>query len=466
MNSDGHHTDGRHTDGHHTDGHHGDLHQKEGIPQGVQDIAEHYGNATGIPCMILDIGQGRLHGSGCELCSELNQRAGQSLGAHCLHIHQHHAQLAERFGGAYVYFCNCSMLYWISPVLIEGTMEYAIVAGPVMVMEPEEALDDADLPDHLSRERALELLGHLVRIDIHRVHHLSEVLRMCAGWASGYTEHRMVESQQALQLQSKLSEFIQHMKQHPLEDNAPERYYPIEKEQQLQDAIKWGDHKEAQRIMQELLGLLFLGDALTTERTNFRMLELVSLLSRAAIQGGAPVGEVLEASARNQREIGRYSSIEGISLWFSRILRTYTDLVYAAKDAEYGVGLSRALRYIRTHHGQRITLGQTAAAVSLSAPYLSRLFNERLHVSFTTYINRLRVERSERLLVQTRLPLVEIAGLVGFEDQSYFSKVFKRITGTTPGQYRNRGGRFPSDTHEIHETHGIHNASGDASQKP
>jgi AraC-like DNA-binding protein/ligand-binding sensor protein len=444
----------------HTDTHLPGTRQGEGIPQGIQDIVEHYGNASGIPCMILDIGNGRLQGTTCELCSELNRSASQSIGEHCLHIHQHHAQLAERFGGAYIYFCTCSMLYWISPVLIEGVMKYAIVAGPVMVMEPDEALDDADLPDHLTHERARELLGQLVRVDIHRVHHLSEVLRMCAGWASGYTEHRMVESQQALQMQSKLSEFIQHMKQHPPEENAPERYYPIEKEQQLQDAIKWGDHKEAQRIMQELLGLLFLGDSLTAKHTHFRMMELVSLLSRAAIQGGAPVEEVMEVSARNQQEIGHYSSIEGISLWFSRILRTYTDLVYATKDAEYGVGLARALRYIRTHHDQRITLEQAAAAVSLSAPYLSRLFNERLHISFTTYINRLRVEHSERLLVQTRLPLVEIAGIVGFEDQSYFSKVFKRITGTTPGQYRNRGGRFPSETHEIHS------ASAEASQKP
>ena len=73
-----------------------------------------------------------------------------------------------------------------------------------------------------------------------------------------------------------------------------------------------------------------------------------------------------------------------------------------------------------------------------------------MNLSFSAYINRLRVEQAQKLLLNTSLPIVEIAGLVGFEEQSYFSKVFKSITHLSPGQYRKRSGRFESDNQEIH----------------
>ncbi|MDD3824031.1 MAG: AraC family transcriptional regulator, partial [Sphaerochaetaceae bacterium] len=253
-----------------------------------------------------------------------------------------------------------------------------------------------------------------------------------------------------VQLQSRLSEFIHQLKQEATDEESA-RQYPLEQEEQLQDAIRWGDRKEAQRIMNELLGKIYFVDGNSMDRITFRVMELISLLSRAAIQGGAPSEEIMEISYRCQREIGYYSSIEGMSLWLSKVLHQYTDLVFASMDAEYGTIISQALRFIRKHYQGRITLEETAAAVSLSVPYFSRLFNEKMRISFSSYVNRLRVEQAERLLLNTNLSLVDIAGMVGFEDQSYFSKVFKGVTTITPGQYRRRAGRFPSDNQEIHE---------------
>ena len=59
-------------------------------------------------------------------------------------------------------------------------------------------------------------------------------------------------------------------------------------------------------------------------------------------------------------------------------------------------------------------------------------------MSFTRFLNYVRVEKSKRLLTMTEMRLAEIAGSCGFEDQSYFTKVFKNVTGETPQQFRNR----------------------------
>ena len=56
--------------------------------------------------------------------------------------------------------------------------------------------------------------------------------------------------------------------------------------------------------------------------------------------------------------------------------------------------------------------------------------------TFKEYLSMVRVEESKRLLANTDYSLIDIAVATGFQDQSYFSKVFKRYTGLTPGQYR------------------------------
>lgn len=423
------------------------------IPQGVQDVADHYSKATGIPCMILDVIGNRLFNKQCHICS-LVQQADAQLGQRCEQTHLQNAMLAERFGGSYIYFCLFSTLYWVSPVIMNGRMEYAIIAGPVMVLDENDALEDPAITSEDFKVQVEAALAELPHLEIDRVHNLSEVLRMCAGWASGYAEHQMVENRQILQMQSRLSEYIQDIKDGTASDVDRLRCYPIEKEEKLQEAIRWGDRQTAQSVMNELLGMIFFVNGNTMDRVKFRVMELVSLFSRAAVQGGAPEEEILEISYRCQREIGYYTSLDDMSLWLSKILHQFTDLVFASKDIEYRTIIAQAIRYIRKHYQERLTLEDTASAVALSPNYFSRIFNATMHISFSSYVNRLRVEQAQRLLLNTRLSLVEIAGIVGFEDQSYFSKVFKSFTTVSPGQYRKRAGSFPSDRQEIHSQAG------------
>jgi AraC-like DNA-binding protein len=60
-------------------------------------------------------------------------------------------------------------------------------------------------------------------------------------------------------------------------------------------------------------------------------------------------------------------------------------------------------------------------------------------------MNIVRIGKSVKLLLYENLDLVNIAALVGFEDQSYFTKVFKRVTGVSPHSFRKSGGRIPSE---------------------
>ena len=134
----------------------------------------------------------------------------------------------------------------------------------------------------------------------------------------------------------------------------------------------------------------------------------------------------------------------------SNILGQYCDLVFSSIDKCYGPTFSLALRYIERHYQNKITLEETAAAVMLSPTYFSRLFKEKMGQSFCSYINQLRVELAQQLLLNSQVSLAEIAGLVGFEDQSYFSRIFKQKMSVTPRYFRKRAKQFPRNNQEIH----------------
>jgi AraC-like DNA-binding protein len=68
--------------------------------------------------------------------------------------------------------------------------------------------------------------------------------------------------------------------------------------------------------------------------------------------------------------------------------------------------------------------------------------------NLSTYLNRLRVEKASRFLMETDMTLSEIAGSCGFEDQSWFSKIFKSFTGVSPGRYRVQGGGTKAEISE------------------
>ena len=83
-----------------------------------------------------------------------------------------------------------------------------------------------------------------------------------------------------------------------------------------------------------------------------------------------------------------------------------------------------------------ITLSSLAEAVSLSPAYLSTLFREETGETLSSYITRMRINNSMRLLHETNLKIYEISDMCGYSDTKYFTFVFKKITGMTPIEYR------------------------------
>lgn len=95
-----------------------------------------------------------------------------------------------------------------------------------------------------------------------------------------------------------------------------------------------------------------------------------------------------------------------------------------------------AREYVEEHYYKNLMLADVAQKIGISAGYLSTLFQKQLSKGFVDYLNEIRVEHACTYLRQTYLKTYEIAYKVGFRDEKYFSKVFKKIKGQSPSEYR------------------------------
>ncbi len=98
--------------------------------------------------------------------------------------------------------------------------------------------------------------------------------------------------------------------------------------------------------------------------------------------------------------------------------------------------IAKAKRFIEEHHTEDLSLGQVAQVVHTSIFYFCKLFKKVTGINFTEYVSRTRAEKAKNLLLNPNLRVSEIAYEVGFQSLTHFNRVFKKIVGESPTEYR------------------------------
>lgn len=100
--------------------------------------------------------------------------------------------------------------------------------------------------------------------------------------------------------------------------------------------------------------------------------------------------------------------------------------------------VAKAIEYIENNYNKPISLSSVACALNYNTSYLSRIFKEKNNQSFSTYLHKFRIEKACSLIKNSDLKISAIASMVGFVETEYFYKIFKRHTGLTPLEYKNK----------------------------
>ena len=102
--------------------------------------------------------------------------------------------------------------------------------------------------------------------------------------------------------------------------------------------------------------------------------------------------------------------------------------------------LTQAMRFIDERYGDDVSLADMAQAAGVTPQHLCRVFREAMHMRPGEYLTQRRVQAAQTLISGSDLPLAEIASRAGFSSPGYFSTVFRRYVGVTPGEYRRQTG--------------------------
>ena len=127
-----------------------------------------------------------------------------------------------------------------------------------------------------------------------------------------------------------------------------------------------------------------------------------------------------------------------------RQLRTETLLLLEQMNSIYNAHydqtevdkIHQIQQYIREHSHEDISLDTLAQRVSLSPIYISKMFKEKLGVNYIDYLTECRIEKAKKLLNDPEKSLKEITFEIGYHEPNYFSKVFKKMCGVSPKDYR------------------------------
>ena len=189
------------------------------------------------------------------------------------------------------------------------------------------------------------------------------------------------------------------------------------------------------RLGDKLIGYLQTGQVFRRKPTETQFQRVLKLAREWGVEVNEPE---LRAAYFNSRLLSARehdAMVKLLAIFAQHIAMLMNQIVVRQENAE-PPAIARAKEFIRDHQAENLTLGQVAKAVNTSTFYFCKMFKKITGVNFTDYVSRVRIEKAKDLLLNPNLRVSEIAYEVGFQSLTHFNRVFKRILGQSPTEYR------------------------------
>lgn len=149
--------------------------------------------------------------------------------------------------------------------------------------------------------------------------------------------------------------------------------------------------------------------------------------------------QTLAHSYRDLRAILTLDSAADCIQWLRSVQEDLALFFSAEEQQAAGPSVQQALALMEARYAQPLSLHELAEELQLSPGYLSLRIKQQTGLNFSEYLMQIRLRRAQQLLRETDIRIVQVAAMVGYTDQFYFSRLFKRATGMTPSEYRRQG---------------------------
>jgi AraC-like DNA-binding protein/ligand-binding sensor protein len=362
----------------------------------------------------------------------------------CTDMHFKAIEESQRLGGSYIYTCKMGFIFWTSPIYSGQRFAGALMSSGILAIERQQAVENVYrlCRGDISRGEVEVYLGSIPQKTYDGVKALAQMMLHCAEQLSNGIEETNESRKRYTEPESPRDPPIHLFKETRSQEDSGQGY-PLDKERMLLASLRRGDNEAGRKILGELLNILYAASPGNFDFFKLRAMELVVLLSRAAVNPeNGDTNLILEANNRYLKKIEDSQNVRELTENLHIIVDRMSGKIFSFQGVRHSSALRKAERYIWENYTRKISLQEIAEASGLSAPYFSTIFKEEMGENLSNYLNRLRVEKATTMLAETELTLNEIASACGFEDQSWFSKIFKSFTSLSPGKYREKGGNY------------------------
>lgn len=213
-----------------------------------------------------------------------------------------------------------------------------------------------------------------------------------------------------------------------------EGIYPVELEQHYENSLKLGNQEEAERMLNDFsVAVKRLAGSPEGVLLYYNQLLAATLRTAYALHVEP---KQLFGQDDPYSYIRKLKSMEDINKWFvTALIAPIIAAVQGNRHGEYELMVKTAVHYIHDNYNRDISLEECADHCGVSTFQLSKWFKKMQQTVFIDYLTDYRIQKAKQILLETDLPVNEVSSLVGYQRQN-FMRVFKKLVGITPGQYR------------------------------
>ncbi len=349
-------------------------------------------------------------------------------------------EIAIETGQSYISLCHAGIVLVCVPIMDKDKALGGIFFGKCL-WEPVTQILIKDVEKRLkgirlNRKKLTAAMRELPFIQGRKINKVAQFLFDLLYEVAAFDPRVIRWRRERSEQQSQIGEFIQERKK-----LGTEWHYPLESERELMGKVKIGDRTGAKEILNSILGTILFKTIGDLGILKARLLELLSILSRSAVEGGVDIDVMLEKNLTYVNKVMRINNQEDLCAWISTALNEFIELVYSSQDALKVSQIRPAINYIDANYNKPITLADVAKASHLSVSRLAHIFKEEMGITIIDYLTSVRIERAKQLLLATDQNCTEICFEVGYNNQSYFTRTFKGLVGMTPRQFKARNHR-------------------------
>ncbi|MGB9781069.1 MAG: response regulator [Caldanaerobacter sp.] len=210
--------------------------------------------------------------------------------------------------------------------------------------------------------------------------------------------------------------------------------YPLDKEKLFIEKLVEGDLARALEIFGEIYEWMIMEYGNDVEKIKSKLIELVGIIKRSFyyyLEEG-----FFQEEVEYIEEILKIGDVRELKVFFMKMLREMVENIDTINRKKWDGITLKIINFLEENFDKDISLEDVAREVNMSYHYFSKFFKERVGENFIDYLTNLRIKKAMELLKNSGLSIKEVSYKVGYSDPNYFSKIFKKVTGITPTDFR------------------------------